>query len=608
MRGRQAKIRRTGARAGERATRATRAAKHAPLRLVVGEEASRGAAQADLLGKPAVPRRDASRAALVRRFESTPDATRLEDVLLHWIRTGAEILGAVGGVAELKLSDEPHRVARVHAGIEAPLADTILGIAPDARSAREPREVGELLVAPLLERAGIASIVTLPLATDSMGEVGSIRFLLREEPGNPRATRALLAALGRRVRGRLEARLLTEKFRAVSGRLDQILEGAAEAIIDVDASGVVVGANPHAATIFGISPQGLRGLPAQQILPEWRSACEGASSRGGTQPWREMAGVRADGSPFTAEVVSAPATRLGGWTLFAHDASQRRKRETEGRQSERVASVATLASGLGHDLNNTLLPVRAHLNALLRIVEDGMRERARPHLSAIRDGLDYLQQLADALHFLATDSDHGCEVAESASDDAAATDLHGWWRDAGPLLRGVVAPPGALEVLVPEALPPVAMRIDALTRAALNILTNAAESMPRGRDPALARVRISARAADGAGSVVLEVADNGSGMPPAVERRIFDPFFTTKIRGLGSGLGLPIARRLIEAAGGRIAVETAPGKGTVVRIELPVAREFSRHRPLASAAAHARCGSKEEVNRNAVNHMVENKE
>lgn len=152
------------------------------------------------------------------------------------------------------------------------------------------------------------------------------------------------------------------------------------------------------------------------------------------------------------------------------------------------------------------------------------------------------------------------------------------------------------------------MRIDALTRAALNILTNAAESMPRGRDPALARVRISARASDAAGSVVLEVADNGSGMPPAVERRIFDPFFTTKIRGLGSGLGLPIARRLIEAAGGRIAVETAPGKGTVVRIELPVARESSRHRPLASAAAHARCGSKGEVNRNAVNHMVENKE
>ncbi len=606
MRGRQAKIRRTGARAGERA------AKHAPLRLVCVEEASRGPVQAGLPARPDSSRRDASRAALVRRFESAPDATRLEDVLLHWIRTGAEILGAVGGVAELKLSDEPHRVARVHAGIEASLAETILGIALDPHSARtrgrEPDGLGELLVAPLLERAGVSSIVTLPLSTESMGEVGSIRYLLRAAPESPRTTRALLAALGRRVRGRLEARLLTEKFRAVSGRLDQILEGAAEAILDVDATGVVVGVNPHAAAIFGLSPQALRGLPAVQILPEWRSACEGAAGRSGAQTWREMAGIRSDGSVFTAEVVSAPATRLGGWTLFAHDASQRRKRETEGRQSERVASVATLASGLGHDLNNTLLPVRAHLNALLRIVEDGVRERAHPHLSAIRDGLDYLQQLADALHFLATDSDHGCEVAESVPDASSATELHDWWRDAGPLLRGVVAPPGTLEAVMPEALPPVAMRIDALTRAVLNILTNAAESMPRGRDPALARVRISARATDGAERVVLEIADNGIGMSPDVERRLFDPFFTTKIRGLGSGLGLPIARRLIEAARGRISVETALGQGTVVRIELPVARKSSRHRPSASTAAHALGGSKEEVIGNAVNHKVENKE
>lgn len=132
--------------------------------------------------------------------------------------------------------------------------------------------------------------------------------------------------------------------------------------------------------------------------------------------------------------------------------------------------------------------------------------------------------------------------------------------------------------------------------------------MPRGRDPALARVRISARASDGVESVVLEVADNGVGMSPAVERRIFDPFFTTKTRGLGSGLGLPIARRLIEAADGRVSVETVLGKGTVVRIELPVAREFPRHRPLASAAAHALGGSEQEVNRHAVNHKVENKE
>lgn len=604
MRGRQAKIRRTGARASGRTTRA---AVHAPLRLVGAVEPPQAAPDAARHGTPRAASRGSSRAALLRRFESAPDAARIDEVLLHWIRTGAEILGALGGTAELRVTDEPRRVVRVHLGIDAPLADALLGIAVDARGQGSAR-IDELLVAPLLERVGVASIATLPLATESMGEVGRIRLLLPREPADPRAMRALVAALARRLRGRLEARLLTERFRAVSGRLDQILEGAAEAILDVDAAGVVVGANPHAAAIFGLPPQGLRGLPAQGILPEWRGACEGGADRGGMRPWREMTGVRADGSLFTAEVVAAPATRLGGWTLFAHDASHRRKRETEGRQSERVASVATLASGLGHDLNNTLLPARAHLNALLRIVDDGMRESAQPHLAAIRDGLDYLQQLADALHFLATDPGHGRGIAESDADEGSATDLNAWWRDAGPLLRGVVPPPGVLEVVVPPGLPPVAMHIDALTRAVLNILTNAAESMPRDRDPALARVRLAARASDRAESVVLEIADNGVGMSPDVERRLFDPFFTTKIRGLGSGLGLPIARRLIEAAHGRVSVETAPARGTVVRIELPEAGASRPHRPSASSAAHPLGETKETASRSAVNHAVENKE
>jgi PAS domain S-box-containing protein len=588
---------------------AARAESPVALRLVDAGDMSGFPAGTDDRVKPHRPPSTASRAALVRRFESVADGTRLEDALLHWLRTGTEILGAVGGVAELRMSDGPRRVVRVHAGIDASLADTLAGIAVDARATRMlGQDLDGLLVAPLLERAGLVSVVTLPLATESMGEVGSIRFLLRQGPESPRALRALVASLARRVRGRLEARLLTEKFRAVSGRLDQILEGAAEAILDIDAAGIVVGANPHAAAIFGLSPQGLHGIPVHQILPEWRSACDAASRNGGARPWRELAGVRADGSVFTAEVVSAPATRLGGWTLFAHDASMRRQRETEGRQSERVASVATLASGLGHDLNNTLLPVRAHLNALLRVVEDGTRERAQPHLSAIRDGLDYLQQLADALHFLATDADEEDAVAEQVMDDGASTDLHAWWRDAGPLLRGVVAPPGVLEVEVPEGLPPVAMRIDALTRVALNILSNAAEAMPRDRDPALARVRLSARASDDGKSVVLEIADNGTGMPPEVERRLFDPFFTTKIRGLGSGLGLPIARKLIESAHGRVSVETALGRGAVFRIELPAAGAASRHGLSASSAAHAHGRTNGTFSRNAVNHTVENQE
>jgi len=521
-------------------------------------------------------------AALARRFEALPESLRIEDMLLGWIRAGAEAFGAVGGVAELRLCEEPRRMVRVHEGVEGSLAESVLGL---ARGARNPLQRGsdleESLVAPLLEAEGIASVVALPLATDSLGQVGSIRYLLRVPPDDPDAMRSMIATLSRRLRGKLEARLLTERFRAVSGRLEQILEGAAEAILDLDAAGVVVCANPHAAHMFGLSPQGLRGLSVGRILPDWNSACAASVGCCAHCPWREIEGVRADGSVFAVEVVAA-STRVGGWTLFAHDASQRRKREAAGRQSERVASVATLASGLGHDLNNTLLPARAHLNALQRALEGEACAPLGRHIAAIRDGLGYLQRLADALHFLATDPDHaaaGAPVAHAYPDDPPPTSLHGWWGEAGLLLRGAVVPCATLEASIPEDLPPVAMRPDALTRVALNLLTNAVESMPRGRDRSLARVRISARATKGAGSVVLEIADNGSGMPPEVERRLFDPFFTTKIRGLGSGLGLPIARRLVEAARGGISVETEPGKGTVVRIELPAVGLSLRHGP-----------------------------
>lgn len=623
MRGGQSKIRSTGARAGEHAAARRHASKGTAKSTAkstarsTARSAAKSATGGATLRLVGSARGGATRAALLRRFESASEAQCLEDVLLHWIQAGSELLGAIGGAAELRLADDPRRVMRVHAGVDASLAEAVLGVAPVRRASPahilDPRE---LLVAPTLECAGITVVLALPLSTDSLGEVGSIRFLLRTAPDDPRTMRALLAALAKRVGRALEARLLTERFRTVSGRLDQILEGAAEAILDVDSADIVVGSNPHAAAIFGLSAHGLRGLPVGCILPDWRSACDGAAERASMRPWREMAGVRADGTVFTAEVVAAPATRLGGWTLFAHDASHRRRRETEGRQSERVASVATLASGLGHDLNNTLLPARAHLNALHRIVDAGGCELARPHLSAIRDGLDYLQQLADALHFLATDSDHGHDAALQGDGTHAATRLCDWWRDAGPLLRGVVAPAGALVAIVPEGLPPLAIRNDALTRVVLNILTNAAESMPRGRDPALARVVLSARqtapetgaASETAERIVVEIADNGSGMPPEVERRIFDPFFTTKIRGIGSGLGLPIARRLIEAAGGRISVDTQPGKGTIVRIELSAARSLPRHRPSALPAAHTRGEPRSTVIENAENHLVENQE
>jgi C4-dicarboxylate-specific signal transduction histidine kinase len=105
-----------------------------------------------------------------------------------------------------------------------------------------------------------------------------------------------------------------------------------------------------------------------------------------------------------------------------------------------------------------------------------------------------------------------------------------------------------------------------LEQVFLNLLINAAQAL----DPAAAAqnsVRLSLR--EEGERVIATVADNGPGILPELVGRIFDPFFTTKPSGMGSGLGLPICNSIVSSLGGEISVETAPGRGTSVRVSLP---------------------------------------
>jgi signal transduction histidine kinase len=107
-----------------------------------------------------------------------------------------------------------------------------------------------------------------------------------------------------------------------------------------------------------------------------------------------------------------------------------------------------------------------------------------------------------------------------------------------------------------------------LAQVFVNLMVNAAQAMPEG--PADANeIRLSTRASDG--WVEVAVADTGTGIAPEHLDRVFQPFFTTKPEGVGTGLGLPICRDIVQALGGTIAVESALGRGTVFTVRLPVA-------------------------------------
>jgi signal transduction histidine kinase len=228
---------------------------------------------------------------------------------------------------------------------------------------------------------------------------------------------------------------------------------------------------------------------------------------------------------------------------------------TKLRMADRLASIGTLAAGLGHDMSNVLFPVRCRLDA---IAAEPLDAAVREEVEEMRRSIEYLQQLSDGLRLLALDPDD----SEAAS---ATTNLTEWWPEVRPLLRTALPRHARLEGTVAPVLPLVTVAPHRLTQAVLNLVVNAGEASPPG-----GLVTVSAAATPE--GVRIAVRDEGHGMTEEVRQRAFDPFFTTKKRGLSTGLGLALVHGVATSAGGRVQIESAPGRGTTVTIDLPAAR------------------------------------
>ncbi len=373
---------------------------------------------------------------------------------------------------------------------------------------------------------------------------------------------------------------------------------ALEPIITMNAEGIIQSASDGVERIFGWTPTELFGRNVKVLIPEPpRSALDryldryrhadraktltrtgrfDAVRKDGRVVPIEMSISRADlpaqSAPYfigiirdVGEEIDVGEASLDGSRLRRLIAEQTRALATANLRlhlADRLASLGTLAAGLGHDMNNVLLPLRARLNA---IEHAGIAAPARGHVDAVRRSIAYLQHLSDALHFLALDPDG----PGAARDGAGCTNLVSWWAQVGSLLNKAVPKHVRVSASFPKKLPPVGIAPHWLTQAALNLIVNAGESLPAGRR--LARVRVWAKVTDAGRTVTLGVTDNGRGMSQSVQRRAFDLFFTTKARSMGTGLGLPLARKVAIRAGGNLEIRSEPGQGTTATLILPVA-------------------------------------
>jgi PAS domain S-box-containing protein len=271
---------------------------------------------------------------------------------------------------------------------------------------------------------------------------------------------------------------------------------------------------------------------------------------------------RRDGTTFPASCTVVglrdPAGSITHYVDVERDTTEELKLRDQLVHSERLSAIGELVAGVAHEINNPLTGVLTFSTLMRKKMPDGSQDAEDLDLviretkrcaGIIRRLLDFAREKAPEKKFsdlnrLVEDTARIIERPANLRDIEMALDLD-------------------------ASLPPVWMDADLIKQVVMNMLVNAQHAVD-GKGTITVRTRQAPSKADGPPMVEVAIVDTGCGISPENLARIFDPFFTTKGVGKGTGLGLSVSHGIVEAHGGRIEVESAPGAGTTFRVFLPI--------------------------------------
>lgn len=357
----------------------------------------------------------------------------------------------------------------------------------------------------------------------------------------------------------LSARVrLEEQLRRSEAQWRAVIESAVDGIVVIDERGRIESFNPAAERLFGYTERELLGQNIDILMPSpYHEEHDGYLARylATAEPHiigsgREVSGRRRDGTTFPLHLSVGEMSPGGGrrFTGILHDLSERVRMEEQLREQEALVRLGEMAAVLAHEIKNPLAGVRGAIEVIGRRMASETGDTG-----IVKEILARLDSLADLMKDLLL-------FARPPRPRPAPVDVTPLVTSTADLLRSDPTL-NDFTVSVQGSAPPVPADPGLLQIVFLNLMVNGAHAT-KGRG----RLTVSVTASDTACSIAF--SDDGPGIPPDIRQKVFTPFFTTKSRG--TGLGLPTAKRLIEAHRGTIDLDCPPSGGTTVTVRLPV--------------------------------------
>jgi len=381
------------------------------------------------------------------------------------------------------------------------------------------------------------------------------------------------------IQEQMKRRHTEEALRESERRFRSLVETTNDWVWECDENGIYTYASPKVKDIIGYEPEEVIGKrvydfmdqnEARRVSTVFNNMIKLRSTFAGL----ENTNIRKDGQKVVLETNGVPifdaSGKFLGYRGIDRDISERKRLETQLRQSQKMEAIGTLAGGIAHDFNNILTALMGY--ATLIQMQMDPSNPLRPYVNQV---IAASQKAADLTKSL---------LAFSRQQPVTLIPLsfNNTVKEAEKLLKRLLTEDIEFHISLCKDDPIVMADKSQIDQILFNLVTNARDSMPHGGtltiETNLVNLDDTFRHFHGYGEkgtyALLSVSDTGTGMDEATRERIFDPFFTTKEVGKGTGLGLATVYGIVKQHNGYINTYSEPGMGTTFHVYFPIATQF----------------------------------